>query len=98
MPMGDGTFGLGILKAIRAQAGADVGDTVAVVVERDEGERVVELPAELASALDGAPAAANAFRRLSYSHQREHAAYVAEAKKVQTRRDRAARVVSRLTV
>jgi uncharacterized protein YdeI (YjbR/CyaY-like superfamily) len=98
MPMGDGTFCVGILKSIRTAAGLDVGDTVAVVVERDAGERVVDVPAELAAALAASPDAAARFEDLSFTHRREHARYVAEAKKAETRQQRAARTVERLLV
>jgi hypothetical protein len=96
MPMGDGTFGVGILKSIRAQAGVGVGDMVAVVLERDTAERVVDVPAELAAALAASPRAAARFEALSFTHRREHARHVAEAKKAETRRQRAARTVERL--
>ncbi len=96
MPMGDGTFCLGIAKAIRAEAGADVGDTVHVLVERDTGERTVDVPPELAAALRKHPAAARRFERLSYSHRREYAQSVAEAKREETRLRRAGQVVERL--
>ncbi len=96
MPMGDGTFCVGILKSIRREAGVDVGDTVAVVLERDTAEREVDVPAELAAALAASPAAAARFDALSFTHRREQARYVAEAKKAETRRQRAARTVERL--
>jgi hypothetical protein len=96
MPMGDGTFCVGILKSVRSAAGVDVGDTVAVVVERDTAERVVDVPAELAEALAESPDAAARFEALSFTHRREHARYVGEAKKAETRRQRASRTVERL--
>jgi hypothetical protein len=96
MPMGDGTFCVGIPKSIRAKAGVDVDDTVSVVLERDTGERIVDLPGELAEALAASPAAAARFEALSFTHRREHARYVAEAKQSQTRRQRAARTIDRL--
>ena len=96
MPTGDGTFCVGILKSIRAAAGLGVGDTVAVVVERDTAERVVDVPAERASALAASPDAAARLEALSFTHRREHARCVAEAKKADTRRQRAARTVEHL--
>jgi len=39
MPMGDGTFCVGVTKAIRAQAGVGIGDSVAVQLRRDDEER-----------------------------------------------------------
>lgn len=54
------------------------------------------VPPELEAALAGAPKARAAFDRLSPSHQREHAEYVADAVKPETRRRRAAKTVQRL--
>jgi hypothetical protein len=96
MPMGDGTFSVGILKSIRSAAGVEVGDTVAVEVARDTAERVVDVPAELTEGLAESPDAPARFEALSFTHCREHARYVAEAKKAETRRQRAARTVERL--
>jgi len=49
----------------------------------------LDLPAELAEALDASPRAKALFERMPPSHRREHAAHVAEAKKPETRRRRA---------
>jgi hypothetical protein len=88
MPMGDGTFCLGIAKAIRAAAGIDVGDLVSVTIERDEAERAVEVPLDLDDALRSNSAAAERFAGMSYTHRREYAAWVADAKRPETRRRR----------
>lgn len=56
----------------------------------------VEIPPELAAALASDPVAASAFEALSYTHRREYARWVAEAKRDSTRADRAARSVERL--
>lgn len=79
---------LGVLKDIRRQIGKDIGDTVDVVVWEDHGERVADVPPELAEALAKNPEAKARFEKLSYTHQREHAAYIAEAKKEETRQRR----------
>jgi uncharacterized protein YdeI (YjbR/CyaY-like superfamily) len=57
---------------------------------------VVDLPPELAAALAASPDAAVRFERLSFTHRRERAGYVAEAKRADTRQQRAARTVERL--
>ena len=88
MPLGDGAFCVGITKAIRAAAGVAIGDQVAVTVERDEGERTVEVPPDLDDALRLNPVAAQRFAGMSHTHQREYAAWVAEAKRPETRRRR----------
>jgi uncharacterized protein YdeI (YjbR/CyaY-like superfamily) len=66
-------------------------------MERDTSERVVEVPIELREALAADPAAAEVFAGLSYSHQREHAAHVAEAKGAETRKRRAEKAVAMLS-
>ena len=88
---------LGVLKEIREKLGKTHGDEVEVTIERDEAEREVEIPVELASLLDAHPAARAAFEALSYSHRREHALHVAEAKKPETRERRARKTVEDLT-
>ena len=75
---------LGVLKEIREGLGKTHGDELEVTIARDEAERVVEIPVELAKLLETNPAARDAFEALSYSHRREHALHVAEAKKPET--------------
>jgi hypothetical protein len=87
---------IGLLKDIRGGLGKGPGDDIEVTVERDLEEREVEIPAELAALLDASPAAQKAFDALSYSHRREHALHVAEAKKPETRQRRAAKTIETL--
>src|SRR5262249_17505969 len=51
MPMGDGSFCVGMSKAVRAAAGVDVGDQVHVRIEIDETPRTIAVPKDLAAAL-----------------------------------------------
>ena len=88
MPVGDGTFCVGLTKAVRAEAGVSIGDTVAVVVERDAGERTVDLPPDLAAALASNPDAAARFEAMAYTHRKGYAAWIASAKKPETRQRR----------
>ncbi|WP_433166350.1 YdeI/OmpD-associated family protein [Kribbella sp. CA-247076] len=90
-----GCMALGMLKSIRGQLGKDDGDTVTVTVERDTAERTVDVPAELAAALDEAGLRA-AFDKLSYSHRREHVNAINEAKKPETRARRIAKALEML--
>jgi uncharacterized protein YdeI (YjbR/CyaY-like superfamily) len=71
-------------------------EQLAVTVERDVAQREVEVPDELAAALKESAGASAAFDALSYSHRREHALYVGEAKKAETRERRARATVERL--
>ena len=87
---------LGVQKAIMAEAGASVGDTLRVEVANDDAPREVELPDELAKALRGNRTARTLFEGLSYSHRREYAQHVAEAKRSDTRARRAEQTIERL--
>lgn len=90
--MGQGHV-LGMRKDVRAAIGKDVGDTVRVAVELDTAPREVDVPAELGEALDGAPEVAERYAAMSYTHRREYAQWVAEAKKQETRDRRAAKAI-----
>jgi hypothetical protein len=95
--MGGDCHALGILKAIRTQLGKGVGDTVEVVLERDDSVREVEVPADLASALAEHAGANEAFSALSYSHRREYVRWIEEAKRPETRARRVSSAIERLT-
>jgi hypothetical protein len=87
---------LGFTKAFRAEVGVEVGDTVEVELDRDEAPREVEVPPELQAALAGDAEARAAFDRLSFTHRREFAQWVAGAKRDETRERRAARTLEML--
>jgi hypothetical protein len=87
---------LGLLKDIREGLGKGPGDEIAVTVEADLEEREVEIPPELEELLRANPKAKKAFDDLSYSHRREHAMHVAEAKKPETRQRRASKTIETL--
>jgi len=82
--MGGGAV-LGVQKAIMAEAGVRVGDSITVVVRNDEGPREVDVPVDLAEALARNGAARAAFEGLSFSHKREYVRSVTEAKRPETR-------------
>jgi hypothetical protein len=97
MPLGDGTFGLGVLKAIQQEKGIHIGDTITVTLEHDTEERTVEAPPDLAAAMQGNPKAAAAWAKLSYTNRREIARSLEEAKKPETRQRRLEAALERLT-
>jgi hypothetical protein len=88
---------IGVLKDIRESLGKGAGDQIVVTVEPDLEERVVEVPSELEELLEAKPEARKAFDALSYTHRREHAGHVAEAKKAETRQRRAEKTIEALT-
>ena len=87
---------IGMSKAVRKELGVEPGDTVDAVVELDSGERVVDIPDDLAAALDADPAVRAAFDSLAYTYRKEHARAVTEAKQQATRERRIAAIVQNL--
>jgi hypothetical protein len=96
MKMGTPCHIIGVLKEIRRKLGKGIGNTVAVVIEKDEEERTVAVPPELQSALKKSPEARKRFEAMSYSHRREWAMYVDQAKGADTRLRRAGKVMEKL--
>ncbi len=80
----------------RAGAGVAAGDEVDVDVELDTEPREVEVPPDLAAALDAEPTVRSAFDALPPSHRREHVRAVEEARAPETRRRRIAKAVEML--
>jgi hypothetical protein len=91
-----GPMALGVLKSIRAELGKGDGDVVAVTVERDAGERTVDVPDDLAVALAEA-GLRESFDGLSFSHRREHVNAINDAKKPETRARRIAKALEMLS-
>jgi hypothetical protein len=90
MPMGDGTYCLGVLKSIQDAAGVGFGDTITVELALDMAPRTVEAPPDLAKALMNDKKAAAAWEALSYTNKKEHARGLEEAKRPETRERRLA--------
>ncbi|GAB4080266.1 DUF1905 domain-containing protein [Modestobacter muralis] len=91
-----GRFLLPLSAENRTAAGLAAGDAVEVDVELDEAPRAVEVPTDLAEALDAEPTARARFTGLSYSAQRRHVLAVEGAKAEATRQRRVAAVVAAL--
>lgn len=91
-----GEFLLGLNREVREGAGAEAGDTVDLELELDTKPREVELPPVLAAALAADGEALAAFERLSYTQRKEHARWVAQAKRDETRERRVAKTLDRL--
>lgn len=92
--MGEGPC-LPLRKSHREAAGLQGGETLSVTLELDTDERKVSLPPDFAKALQAARLE-EAFAKLSYTHQREHAEAVAGAKKPETRARRIAKALEQL--
>jgi len=96
MPMGDGTWCLGVLKSIQEAAGVGFGDTVTVELELDTAPRMVEPPPDLARALARNKKMAAAWEGLSFTNKKEMARSLEEAKKPETRERRLAAALAKL--
>lgn len=70
--------------------------TVTFTLELDAEPREVEVPEALASALDADADARAAFDALAYTHRKEFARWVAEAKRDETRERRVSRTLEML--
>ena|ERR1035437_3788613 len=86
---------LPILKGIREQIGKAPGDMVDVELQRDEAERVVDVPSEF-RALLAAEELLQTFERLSFTHRKEYCRWITEAKKEETRQNRIVKAVEML--
>ncbi len=76
-----------ILKEIRERLGKGPGDKMHVTVDLDDKPRVVELKPDMESAYKKVGVLAK-YRGMSYSHQREWALWVEDAKQAETRKRR----------
>jgi Bacteriocin-protection, YdeI or OmpD-Associated/Domain of unknown function (DUF1905) len=82
---------------VRAKAGVAAGDQVHVDVVADTEPRSVEVPEDLAAALEGTPGARLAFEQLSYSNQHRHVLGITQAKAAETRQRRIDKVIAELS-
>ena len=80
-----GIYFLVINKQMREGTGLKAGDSVDVIMEIDLEPRVVQVPADLQTALKTNDPARTYWEKLSYTHQREYVAYITEAKRAETR-------------
>jgi bacteriocin resistance YdeI/OmpD-like protein/uncharacterized protein DUF1905 len=87
---------LGLTNAFRKEAGIVPGDLVEVVIDRDDTPREVEVPPALQAAFESDADARAAFDKLSFTHRREYAEWIAGAKREETRERRTARALEML--
>ena len=85
-----------VLKEIREQVGKTFGDEVTITVEPDTEPRVIEMPVGLKKAFKMEKEAKAFFDKLSYTHQREYAMWINEAKREETRVNRIAKAIEML--
>ena len=86
---------LPMLKAIRDQIGKGPGDTVEVVLWKDDEVRTLDVPPQFEALLKKEGLFAG-FEKLSYTHRKEYCRWIAEAKKEETRQRRLEKAVEML--
>ena len=96
MPMGDGTYCLGVLKSIQEAAGVGSGDSITIDLELDTSPRTVDLPADLAKAIAHDKKAIAAWEAMSYTNKKEMAQAIEGAKRPETRARRLAQALESL--
>lgn len=92
MPCG-GPHMMPVNKALCKGAGAQPGDVVDVVMERDVEERTVDPPAELRKELAKSKKAMEQWESLAFTHKKEMAISISGAKQEETRKRRLAKVM-----
>jgi bacteriocin resistance YdeI/OmpD-like protein/uncharacterized protein DUF1905 len=91
-----GRFMVGVSAQNRTAAAVAAGDEVDVDLELDTEPREVDVPEDLAAALDGEPEARRFFDGLSYSRKQWFVLRIEQAKKAETRRRRLDETVTML--
>jgi uncharacterized protein YdeI (YjbR/CyaY-like superfamily) len=79
---------VGLNREVRQGAQVEAGDVVDVTLDLDTAPRDVEVPEALARALADDPEAEAAFARMAFTHRKEYARWVADAKRDETRERR----------
>lgn len=94
--MGTGCHIIIVRKDVREAIGKKVGDKVRVQIQRDTAERVIEMPADLLVALGDNAKARTFFDSLSFTNRKEYAAWIATAKRDETRLKRLRETIEKL--
>ncbi len=86
---------MGVPKSIREQIGKGPGDTIEVVVWRDEELRTVAVPAQFEKLIKQ-EGLLTVFEKLSYTHRKEYCRWITDAKKEETRLRRLGKAIEML--
>jgi hypothetical protein len=88
-----GEFMVGLSREVREGAGVQAGDTVTLELVLDTEPRTVDVPPALAEALESDPQAKAAFEGMAFTHRKEYARWIEEAKREETRARRVAQAL-----
>ncbi len=84
-----------ILKEIRERLGKGQGEKILVTVDLDKAPRTVDLAPDIAAAFKKARVLEK-YRAMAFTHQREYAKWIDEARQAETRTRRIAKAVERI--
>jgi hypothetical protein len=90
-----GRYLVGVAAAHRAAAGVAGGEELDVTIEHDAGPRTVEVPEDLAAALEE-QGLRDRFDALAFTYRKEHVRALTDAKTDATRQRRLAKIVDQL--
>lgn len=80
-------------RQMREETGFKAGDRIRATLERDTDERKVDIPEDVHKAMAQA-GVLEIFAATSYSHQKEHVAWINDTKKQETRERRIAKLIA----
>ncbi|MDO5522176.1 MAG: YdeI/OmpD-associated family protein, partial [bacterium] len=86
--MGLPCYIIGITKEVRTAIGKTFGEMISVTIEKDEEERVLELPSELEKAIQEDEIIKRFWESLSFSVKKKYCSSILSAKKEETRKKR----------
>ncbi|MDT7543265.1 MAG: hypothetical protein QOE33_3169 [Acidobacteriota bacterium] len=95
-PVRDGKHFMVVNGKIRAATNLKGGEIISVTMERDEEPRVVTPPADFTRALKADQQARTTWDGLSYTHRKEYAQWIEEAKQPETRARRIVKAIEAL--
>lgn len=92
-PRGEGAYRLFLNGEVRSAAGVASGDPIEVEIWRDDASREVELPVDLANALEEVPGGLQTFEEMTEAQRTGMLAFVERARTAETRARYVQRVV-----
>jgi len=87
---------VGILKSIQQQLKKKAGDIITLTLEKDEEERIVEIPAELKTIFAKHKKEFAFYQSLSYTNRKEYVRWITDAKREETKQERLKLIVTKL--
>lgn len=87
---------IGITQKVRLAIEKNAGDTIHVIIKKDEEPRTVEIPEDFNALLDLWPEARTLFENLSFTNRKEYVQWITSAKKIETRERRLMESIRRL--